>query len=551
MKEVVNTKSLKLGDTLVERGLISRKQLDEALKAQKKDSRKLGQILVDRGLVTEEKLTQALSSVFQISFLKLSEIKIDEAVLGMVSDDMMHENKMLPIAFENNCLTVAISDPLNVASLQQIRLSCDYEIKPVLACLSDIEAHLQEHADSIKTIHAIKTVDTKTTEGSDIVQLVESIIGKAIKEKASDIHFEPQGDHMRVRYRIDGVLHERTVMPKELERNLISRIKIISGMDVAENRRPQDGRTTMTYAKEEYDIRISSLPDIKGENLVLRLLSKKFAKKTFDALGMDDNEIIVTKKLMRRPYGMILVTGPTGSGKTTTLYAVLNMLNDITKNIITIEDPVEYELKGITQTAINTLSGYSFAKAMRHILRHDPDVIMVGEIRDVETAEIAIRAALTGHLVLSTMHTNNAAGAITRLLEMDIEPFLISSALNGVIAQRLVRHICPECMAEFTPNEEIIQNISKYIEIRKDVKFVEPVGCEQCLKTGFSGRVGIYELLEVTDDIRTMILKAANEQEIVNKALTQGMSILKVAGIKKAIAQKTTLEEVIRVTSLD
>lgn len=541
----------RLGEILFEEGLIEPSQLTAALEEQKTDKRKLGRVLVDKGWVSEDKLTEVLARIFQLPYIRLSNTIVDKKVLGIVSYELMQNYKVFPISFKNDNLIVATNDPLDVAALQEVQYKSGYPVNPVMASLHDIEEYLRGYSDSLHTINAMKAVSDKSYEGTPVQQLVDSFINTAIKEKASDIHFEPLKDRMRVRFRIDGVLYERNPIPKELERNVISRIKIISGMDVAENRRPQDGRSSVVKDNQEYDLRISTLPDILGESLVLRILNKNFMSRSFESLGMDASETKIMKRLMHRPYGLVLVTGPTGSGKTTTLYSILTQLNQVAKNIVSVEDPVEYILEGINQTAINKLMGYTFATAMRHILRHDPDIIMIGEIRDAETAEIAIQAALTGHLVFSTVHTNTAAGAITRLLEMNIEPFLISSAMNGVIAQRLVRKLCPNCKTEYMPTDEIFQNIKRIIPLSTPPKLAQRVGCDQCLQTGYAGRTGIFEILECDDDIRKLILKSASEEDILQKALPKGMKNLRMAGFQNVVKKITTLEEVIRTTFID
>ncbi|MCC6759167.1 MAG: type II/IV secretion system protein, partial [Candidatus Omnitrophica bacterium] len=336
---------------------------------------------------------------------------------------------------------------------------------------------------------------------------------------------------------------------KELERQVLSRFKVMAGMDVADNRRPQDGRTMINFRGQNYDIRLSTIPDILGENLVMRILTKDYFNKDMSALGFDKDEIALINKITDRPHGLILTTGPTGSGKTTTLYSMLERLNQPGRNIITVEDPVEYEMTGVTQTAINDFIGYRFATAIRHILRHDPDIIMIGEIRDVETAEIAIRAALTGHLVLSTMHTNTAAGAITRLLEMNIEPFLISTSVSAVFAQRLARVLCPHCKQEYIPAADVVEHIKEFCPDTKDVKLAHPEGCDRCLWTGFSGRTGIYEILDVDDIMRALILKRASEKEMINAATTNGMKSLRASGIKKTLKKVTSIDEILRITA--
>ncbi len=550
---MTENKTLRLGEILFAERLIGYNQLVEALETQKSDHRKLGELLVDKGWINHEKLAEVLARIFNLPFIRLAEVTIDEKVLGAISPELMKTYQVLPIALTDHCLTLATSDPLNISAIQEIQYKSGYLISPVMASQKDIEVHLQKYATTIKSLDAMKAVSQshKNTQSNPIVHLVDSLINKAIEEKVSDIHFEPQHDRMRVRFRIDGVLYEKAPIPKELERNVISRIKIIGGMDVAENRRAQDGRTTIIYNHEEYDIRMSSLPDVLGENLVLRVLSKRFANRSLDSLGLAAPEVTIIKKLLTRPYGLLLVTGPTGAGKTTTLYSMLNQLNQVSKNIISVEDPVEYELAGITQTSSNSFIGYTFANAIRQILRHDPDIIMVGEIRDVETAEMAIRAALTGHLVLSTMHTNSAVGAITRLIEMGIEPFLIGSVVVGVIAQRLVRKVCTSCRKEYSPEADVLQGIGKTISLPAQVTLAHAAGCDKCLKTGYWGRGGIFEILQMDPSIRELILKSTTETDIEQFAISKGMKTLRMAGLQKVLDKVTTMEEIMRVTFVD
>ncbi len=548
---MAENKILKIGEMLIAQGFITQQQFNAALQIQETDNRKLGEILVAEGFISDQQLSKVLASIYQLPFVNLADIQIAEGVFGVVAVDILEKYKVFPIEQKGITLTVATNNPLDVAALQEIQYMSGFQVKPVLAGLNDIEFHLKKHSEAI---HAVRTIKMSKDSGADaapIIKMVESLVGLAIKERVSDIHLEPMSDHMRVRFRIDGVLYEKTPIPKDMERKVLSRVKILSGLDVADSRRPQDGRMTLPAQYSDYDVRVSTLPDIMGENMVLRLLDKSFTKFSFDSLGMDEAEIDLIKKLVTRPYGMILVTGPTGAGKTTTLYSMLNSLNVSTRNIITVEDPVEYKLAGVNQTAINTRAGYSFATAIRHILRHDPNVIMVGEIRDVETAEIAIRAALTGHLVLSTLHTNTAAGAIMRLLDMNIEPFLIQSAMIAVIAQRLVRRLCPHCKKEYVPSDEVKEGIARYCEVPQGITLASPVGCEQCFRTGFAGRVAVYELLSVNEGIRNLILKSPSEQDITQLAVAKGMKTLRQAGLEKVLKKMTSLEEVMGTTFME
>lgn len=538
----------KIGEVLIENGLLDPITLSRALESQKSHPRKLGELLVELGLLEESKLTEVLSGIFRLPFVRLSEVKIDEKALPFVTVDFMQNHKVLPISFKDGILTVATHNPLEVGLFQELQIKCGYPIAPVLASLAEIKEFLpvfisahQKHKDNEQE-NRIKE------QASPMVRLVNNIFEQAIREKASDIHLQPQKESLRVRFRIDGILYDKKPIDKELERQVLSRIKVMAGMDVADNRRPQDGRAAYTYNKQTYDIRLSTIPDILGENLVMRILTKDYFNKDLAALGFGDSEIALIKNISERPHGLILTTGPTGAGKTTTLYSMLNILNQPGRNIITVEDPVEYEMAGITQTAINDFIGYRFATAIRHILRHDPDVIMIGEIRDVETAEIAIRAALTGHLVLSTMHTNTAAGAITRLLEMNIEPFLISTSISAVFAQRLTRTLCPHCKAEYTPTVEVKESIHEQYKGIEIENLAKPAGCPKCLETGYIGRTGIYEILDINDDFRSLILKNASEKEMIEAARKNGMKTLRASGIEKAARKLTSLEEIIRIT---
>ncbi|MCA9394391.1 MAG: Flp pilus assembly complex ATPase component TadA [Candidatus Omnitrophica bacterium] len=545
-------KSQKLGEILCEEGIIQQRQLDEVLALQQTDNRRLGELLLDRGFIDEPRLTESLSRLHQIPYIQLSQQRIDPEVIKLVPFELLQAHRVVPISVEDQRLMVATNNPLDVNALQDIQIKSGYSVYPVMASARDIEHTLQEYFDAVQTGKSMKAASSAVVvDDASVINYVDSIIRRAVKERASDIHFEPQRDVMRVRFRIDGYLYEKESISRELQRNCISRIKIISGLDVAETRRPQDGRCHFKVGNEEYDLRISTLPNINGENMVVRILSTAFANRSFGDLGMTPEQIKDIEQLLTRPYGLILLTGPTGAGKTTTLYSMLNQLNQVDRSIVTVEDPVEYELPGINQTATNLHIGYDFAKAIRHILRHDPDIIMIGEIRDKETAEIAIRAALTGHLVLSTMHTNSAVGAVTRLLEMDIEPFLISSALAGVISQRLVRRLCPRCKTTEPGCPEAQQKIREYIPDAKSFVLAKPQGCESCSGTGFQDRVGVYEILKMDEDIRYLIIKTAGESEIVDMAKTKKMKPLAVSGMEKVVAQTTEFHETIRNVLLD
>ncbi len=544
----MNDKSIKIGQELLERRLISQEQLLEALSIQKEDKRMLGQILLAQGFLSDEALTEALADIYQIPFINLNQAKIDQSVIDLIPIDILRRHNVLPVRLENQNLFIAIHDPLDLSAIQEIQYITGHQPQLYLATLKDICTHLDKFVDTVHTLHGSREQAHTDDDDVPVINLVDSIISSAITERASDIHLEPQKDNMRVRFRIDGTLYEKNLVTKTLQRQVISRLKIISGMDVTDTRRPQDGRFT-PEKYPQYNCRVSTLPDILGENMVIRLLNRNTTALSFEELGMSPEETHKIKTLSASPHGIILLTGPTGAGKTTTLYSILNFLNQIEKCIITVEDPVEYQLPGINQTNINNLAGYSFASAIRNILRHDPDIIMIGEIRDTETAEIAIRAALTGHLVLSTLHTNSAAGAIMRLLDMNIAPFLLRASLIGVIAQRLVRRLCPHCHTEYEASDDICHSIEG--SISPGATLASAGQCEKCFQTGFHGRVGLYEILQINDPIRELILESPNKEAITKLAVSQGMKTLRTAGYNKALAKLTTLEEVLSITGTE
>ena len=555
----------KLGEILVEKGLLTPNQLYEALEIQKKTHKRLGEILIEKGLIKEEDLVKVLACQFNLEYVDLDKCKVSKEALQVFSPDIVKQHRIFPLKIEGETLVLVVSNPLDIFTLQNLKYLSGYRIKPVLSTPKQIDEYINKYFGPMREAQqAIKEIITRRDESqiqeevpfkelekvvqeAPIIRLVNSIIAEAIVQEASDIHLEPQKENMRIRYRIDGVLYERMNVPKHLQPLVISRIKIISGMDIAERRRPQDGRMSISMGEREYDIRVSTLPDVFGEKVVLRILDKQKILIPLENLGLDKEELAIIERLIYQPYGMILVTGPTGSGKTTTLYSILHRLNDISRNIVTIEDPVEYELPGINQTSVNVRAGYTFATGLRHILRQDPDVIMVGEIRDLETAEISIQAALTGHLVLSTLHTNSASGAIARLLDMDVEPFLISSSVIGVIAQRLVRKLCPLCKEEYRPPPEIIKEIKDLLPQNKNVKFARPKGCEECKNLGYKGRTAIFEILRITPQIKRLILKRAPEADIEKVGISEGMKTLRKSGVIKALNKITSLEEVMRV----
>lgn len=544
-------KPQRLGEMLIQDQLISLSQLTEALNFQKADARRLGEILLDKGWIDDDRLTKSLAEMFQIPYRRIKAEDVSSAALEKISRELMDVHQILPLSIEGRQLTVAINDPLNLPALQEVEYKTGLMVVPVMVSREDLQRCFREVMARKAGQINVETDQSLPVRGESAAKFVEEIIQQAIRERASDIHWEPGEDGLRVRFRVDGILYDKQKFNKKLERNMISRIKILCGMDIAESRRPQDGRMTISTDHGEYELRASTLPNIIGENMVLRVLSKTFSGQDFSALGMSEPDINLIKSMIQKPHGLILVTGPTGSGKTTTLYSALNQLNERSRNIISVEDPVEYELKGISQTMVNRQLGYTFASAMKNILRHDPDIIMVGEIRDKETAEMAVQAALTGHLVLSTIHTNTAAGAVTRLVEMDIEPFLIGSALNGVIAQRLVRQLCPDCKEEYKPDSGTLAIVHQALPDAVVGSLARPAGCPACLDTGYQGRKAIFEVLGINESIRELILEKARESELVRQARQVGMSNLRQAGMQKAIHGETSVEEVVRVTTTD
>lgn len=544
----METKLQKLGEILVQNSLITPEQLREALVFQEQDNRRLGEILLEKGFIDDLELSKYLAKAFHISFRRLQVEDFDLSVLNKIPLNIIESHQILPVAYQNEQLVVAINDPLNISALQDVEYKTGLRVLPVMVCRADMQHCFKEILSKNAISFSVAASSNTDSEGGEsTTNLVDNIIRQAIHEGASDIHWEPQYEIFLIRFRIDGILYEKHKLSKKIERKILSRIKVLCGMDVAESRRPQDGR--MTFLDDgEYELRASTLPNIIGENMVLRVLNKSYSSQSFSSLGMSDHDLGLMHNIIEKPFGLFLVTGPTGSGKTTTLYSVLNQLNEKSKCIISVEDPVEYELQGISQTMVNRQLGYSFANAMKSILRHDPDIIMVGEIRDKETAEMAIQAALTGHLVLSTIHTNNAAGAVTRLLEMDIEPFLISSALNGIVAQRLVRRLCPKCKQEYTPDTETSKIIHHSLPDAPITSIARQVGCPACLETGYLKRFAIFEILPLNDAIRQLILHKANEPELIECARKNGMRDLRQAGLKQVLAKETSMAEVIRMT---
>lgn len=547
----------RLGELLVDSGVISSEALEKALKIQKDLGTKLGEVLVTEGFTTNEQIVEAVKSQLGIQLINLSSLNIRPEIISLIPESIARKYEVLPIDIVNGQLLVVMADPLNYYAIEEIKMASGYVVKTAIALrdsmLNNIEKYYGqskaiEAAEDYGRVYGFKEKEIEQVAEDEnvapVIKFLNTIIENAIINGASDIHIEPDEHDMRVRYRIDGVLREMMRTNIGMLDPTISRIKIMANLNIAEKRVPQDGRINFRSKQKNIDLRISTAPTMWGEKVVMRLLDKSNFSLNLETLGLDSEDMIKVNRIISKPYGIILVCGPTGSGKTTTLYSILNVVNEESKNIITIEDPVEYNFKGINQMQVNSKIGFDFSNGLRSILRQDPDIIMVGEIRDGETAEISVRSALTGHLVLSTIHTNNAVGTITRMEDMGIKPFLISSTVTGIIAQRLVRKICPSCREEYISDEREMRllNLDAPIKLRKGK------GCSLCNNSGFKGRIGIYEIMEISPEIKNSIDKNATEAEIEKIAAMQGMIILRKACINKVKQGLTTVDEMMRVT---
>jgi type IV pilus assembly protein PilB len=571
---------LKLGELLLRNKLITKEQLDKALEVQKVGTSKLGYNLVKMGFVSDEEIATCLSKQFGISAINLSHFEIDQAVLDLVPVEVARKYDLIPVNRTGAVLTVAMADPTNIRAMDEINFICGYQVEPVVASEYAIKeaidryygsTHALELKQAMQAAIAEKDNDMmedmevleesadmdladleRQTEDAPVVKLVNKILYDALNEGASDIHVEPYEKEFRVRYRIDGVLYIKINPPLKLRDAITSRIKIMAKLDISEKRLPQDGRikikTKYQGRMKELDFRVSVIPTLYGEKIVLRLLDKENLKLDMTKLGLESESLRRLEKSILKPYGMILVTGPTGSGKTNTLYSAMSRINTPEINILTAEDPVEFNITGINQVQMKEQIGLNFAMALRSFLRQDPNIILVGEIRDFETAEIAIKAALTGHLVLSTLHTNDAPSTVNRLMNMGIEPFLVASSVLLIVAQRLIRKICPECKEEYKVPQEALVDIGFSEEEAEQVVIYKGRGCPYCGNTGYKGRVGLFEVLEVSDNIRELILVGASALEIRRKAIEEGMITLRASGLEKLRAGSTTIEEVVRET---
>ncbi|MFH1753946.1 MAG: type II secretion system ATPase GspE [Candidatus Omnitrophota bacterium] len=556
-----------LGESLVEDGLITPEQFKAAQSEESKTGHRLRKIIVKMGMVTEEDMVEFISRKLGVPKIELSNYLIDPQTVELVPENLARKYELIPVFKIGSRLTCAMVDPWNVFALDELRMKTNLTVEPAAAQEPEILKALDEYYGAKGTIEdVIKSMDEKDMNLGDpsgtgavdikkledmveepvVIKLVNLIIMKAVHEVASDIHIEPEEETLKIRIRVDGMLHEITSPPKHMQSAVISRLKIMANLDIAERRMPQDGRFNVKMEGKDVDVRVSCVPTIYGENVVLRLLDASSALLSLKDIGFANEILDRYLKLITRPYGIILVTGPTGSGKTTTLYASLDKINTIEKNIITIEDPVEYRLAGIRQIQVNPKVNLTFANGLRSMLRQDPDIMMVGEIRDFETAEIAIQAALTGHLVFSTLHTNDAPSAITRLVDMGTEPFLVSASVIGVLAQRLIRTICGECKEEYEPPDEVLKDLG--INEASRIKFYRGKGCPKCVQTGYKGRLAIFELMLMDESVRGLITAKAPLEEISKRVRSSGMLTLKEDGINKIRDGVTTVEEVLRVT---
>jgi len=600
----VRTAQQSMGDTLVGMGVLSQAQLDEALQRQKRKGKLLGTILVEHGYASLEQIAHAFSRQHNLPYCSLERTPSERTALEAIPESIARKNEFIPVSVQGDRLDVLIATPHALDRLESAGVILGKRIHASITACADLKAELatrydllegrapSDHAaraprqtvkqldsevpvESISSLKHTAPMENETVSaqeeyqvegeresarfeaiaraasGSSVIQMVTTIIEGAVNSGATDIHLDPQEPEMRVRYRIDGVLHDIMSIPEALENAVISRIKIIAELDITDTRHPQDGHISLEVSEREFDVRVATLPTFLGERVVLRLLDQSSVLSGIRDLGLEPEDEETMTRVIEQPYGMILVTGPTGSGKTTTLYAALNQKNVMTDSIVTIEDPVEYQLSGINQVQIDTDIDVTFASTLRAALRQDIDVLLVGEIRDAETARIAIRAAMTGHLVFSTLHTNDAPSAVTRLRDMGIPTFLITATLEAILAQRLVRKICVECRTEFEPSDELLMELALPIEQARRYKFYYGRGCARCNNTGYKGRCGIYELLEVTDDIRDMIVGDASVDDIRTMARSQGMTTLRESGLKQIFDGVTTIDEVVRETVME
>ncbi len=560
-------KAKKLGEILLARGVVTEEDLEKALAEQAQTRAFLGQILLRRGVIKKRDLAEALEDQLGVPSVELSEIKIPSEMASYLPENMVRSYRAVPFNVESNVMSVAMADPLNLTAIESMRLVTGMDVRTFFAAEEDVLLTTNQLFDG--RVAAYKAIEDtsgmaqedegpmtvreleRMVEDAPVVRLVDSIVQGAITGTASDIHVEPREHGVRVRYRVDGILYDMMQIPKRLQPAVTSRIKIMAGMNIAERRLPQDGRISVKTNGGEYDLRVSTLLTVFGEKVVMRILDKSSVLLQLEDLGFLPSQQKVVESLIAKPYGMILCTGPTGSGKTTALYTALNRINSEDRNIVTVEDPVEYQLVGINQSQVSAAAGITFARGLRAILRQDPDVIMVGEIRDLETAEIAIQAALTGHLVFSSLHTNEAASALPRLLDMGVEPFLIASSIIGVIGQRLVRVVCRNCKTTYKPDAKVLDELGVPSQKRKNIAFSRGQGCSVCSNRGYRGRTGVFEILRMSEKIKLLVMEGQSALQIREAALAEGMVLMKDCGLEKVFDGVTTPEEVMRVVYVE
>lgn len=583
----VNSQRQLLGQSLMESGLINKEQLDDALKAQRKTGHSLGYSLLLKGYISQDDLIYFLETKLGINYANLSNYIIDPAVVKLIPKDIAVKYQVIPLVRVKNVITVAMVDPLDSFLIDAIKSTTGLGVKPLISTREEIQKAIAKYynmtvtkrniisaSDQLKALNESKSsgsvrsqsgktlsqlaeesMGASTGKKAPVIELVDLIIDQAIRDRASDIHIEPDEKILRVRYRLDGILHEVMSLSKQLESPIISRIKIMANLDISEKRIPQDGRVNLKFENREIDLRVSTFPTILGEKGVLRILDRSSLILGLEDLGFHEKVLYEFSEAITKPTGIILVTGPTGSGKSTTLYSALEKINNLERNIVTVEDPVEYHMPIINQSQVNPKAGYDFADGLRSILRQDPDIIMVGEIRDYDTAEISIRAALTGHLVLSTLHTNDAAGAITRLIDMGVEPFLVASSVICIMAQRLVRMVCKECSEDYNPPKEMLLRLQKSLNVpflfEEGTRLKKGKGCPACKYTGYKGRTCINEVITLSETIKGMIVDKRPTSEIKAEARKHGMHTLREDGLYKVANGLTTIEEVMRVAYAD
>jgi type IV pilus assembly protein PilB len=555
----VKRKSKQLGQILIEQGFITPEQLEQALEEHRRTPKSLGRTLIDMGMIKEGDLVRALAEQVGLEFVDLSEYSVDPTATTLLPEALARRYRAIPIGERDGKLLVAMSDPANVYALDDIRTITNRDVQPLVATAADVEQAIQKFAGMDGQVEALASVASEALdeeeqleaalEDAPIVKLVNAIMTQAVGDRASDVHIEPAEKNVRIRFRVDGVLHEpMPPAPKNIQGGLISRLKVMADLNIAEKRVPQDGRISMKVGGKPLDLRLATLPTVFGEKVVIRILDKTNALLRLEDLGFLEESYKSFARSFKKPYGAILVTGPTGSGKSTTMYSTLNILNEVDKNIITVEDPVEYRLNGVNQIQVNPKAGLTFASALRSILRADPDIVLIGEIRDKETATIAIEAALTGHLVLSSLHTNDAASAVTRLTEMDVETFLVASAIDCVIAQRLARKLCERCKEAYKPEQTELLEAGYPEWLWPEItELHRAAGCAACSNTGYRGRIGLYEVMPMSEEIERLTVERGSAEQIRAIALQQGMISLRDDGLEKTRMGITSIEEVARV----